>query len=297
MQQQLKPNLSLSVAYVGNVGRHNYGTWDLNAPVPGPGSFTSREPLFQSLGINWTGISERCNCQSSDYHSLQVVLDKRFTGDYSIHSAFTWAKALDLPYGGFGAENTDPYDRNLSRAPDQNNRTIVWNVSHEWNLPYGKGHRFGGSASPAAQALLGGWVFNGVTTVMSGLPTFISWSDNTSLNSNFGQRPDLIGNPTSSIPTGRWYNPAAFADPTPYNFGNSDRIVVGPHFSNASWSFWKEFRFKENIGLQLRFESFNLFNSTDKSNPDGTANDSTAGVITSTIVPMRQLQFGARLSW
>jgi hypothetical protein len=297
VQQQLRPNLSLSVAYVGSVGRHNYGTWDLNAPVPGPGSFTSREPLFQSLGIDWTGISERCNCQSSDYNSLQVVVEKRFTGDYSIHSAFTWAKALDLPYGGFGAENTDPYERDLSRAPDENNRTIVWNVSHEWYLPYGKGHRFGATSSPAAQAVLGGWVFNGVTTVMSGLPTFISWSDNTSLNSNFGQRPDLVGNPTSSIPAGRWYNPAAFADPTPYNFGNSDRIVVGPHFSSASWSFWKEFRFKENIGLQLRFESFNLFNSTNRSNPDGTANDSTAGVITNVIVPMRQLQFGARLSW
>lgn len=51
------------------------------------------------------------------------------------------------------------------------------------------------------------------------------------------------------------------------------------------------------MGLQLRFESFNLFNNTNKSNPDGTANDSTAGVITNVLVPMRQFQFGARLAW
>jgi hypothetical protein len=224
-------------------------------------------------------------------------LDKRFTGDYSIHSAFTWSKALSLPYGGFSSGPMDPYDRNLSRAPDYNDRAIVWNVSHEWSLPYGRGHRYGGDASGAKQVALGGWVFNGVTTVMSGLPTFIGWSDNSSLNSNFGQRPDLVSNPLQNIPAGRWYNPAAFANPTPYNFGNADRVVVGPHLFDVNWALWKEFRITERTGLQLRFESFNLFNSTNKSNPDGTANDSTAGVINGIIVPMRQFQFGARLSW
>jgi len=295
VQQQIKPNLSVSAAYVGNVGRHDYGSWDLNAPMAGPGPLTSREPLFQSLGINWTGIGERCSCQSSDYHSLQVVVDKRFTQGYSVHSAFTWQKALDLPYGGSG----DPYDRDLSYAPDQNNRAIVWTVSHEWNLPYGQGQHFGGNASGVKQAVLGGWIFNGVTTLMSGLPTFIGWSDTSSLNNagDWGQRPDLVGNPTNGIPAGLWYNPAAFADPTPYNYGNNDRVVVGPHFASASWSLWKEFKIKESMGLQLRFESFNLFNSTNKGNPDGTANDSTAGLITNTIVPMRQFQFGARMSW
>jgi hypothetical protein len=297
VQHELKPNLSLSVAYVGNVGRHNYGSWDLNTPIPGPGSYISREPLYQSLGINWTGIGERCNCQSSNYNALQVVVDKRFTGDYSIHSAFTWSKALVLPYGGFTTGPMDPYNRDASRAPDYNNRAVVWNVSHEWTLPYGKGHRWGADASSAEQAVLGGWMFNGITTLMSGLPTFISWSDNSSLNSTFGQRPDLVGNPTSSIPAGRWYNPAAFANPTPYNFGNADRVVVGPHFFGANWALWKEFKIKENLALQLRFESFNLLNNTNRSNPDGTANNSTAGVITNIIVPMRQFQFGARVTW
>jgi hypothetical protein len=302
VQRQLKPNLSLSAAYVGNVGRHGYGSWDLNAPIPGPGPLTSREPLYSSLGIDWTGIGERSNSQNSDYHSLQVVLEKRFTGGYSIHSALTWQKALDLPYGGSG----DPYDRELSIAPDGNNRTIVWVVSHEWHLPFGKGQHFGATAPAAEQAVLGGWVFNGVTTIMSGLPTGIGWSDTTSLNNSgdWGQRPDLVGNPLSSIPAGLWYNPAAFADPAACTvtgftcgYGNNDRVVIGPHFFTASWSLWKEFRIKENIGLQLRFESFNLFNSTNKGNPDGTANDSTAGLITSTIVPMRQLQFGGRLTF
>jgi len=297
VQQELKPNLSLSAAYVGNVGRHNYGSWDLNAPVPGPGPLTPREPLYQSLGIDWTGIGERCNCISSGYNGLQVAVDKRFTNDYSIHSSFAWSKALTLPYGGFATGPQNPYDRAASRAPDYNSRAIVWNVSHQWNLPFGKGQHWGSGASGVKQAVLGGWVFNGITTLMSGLPTYISWSDASSLNSNFGQRPDQVGNPSQNIPAGRWYNPAAFANPAPYNFGNYDRVIVGPHFFGANWAFWKQFTLKENLALQLRFESFNLFNSTNKSNPDGTANDSTAGVITNIIVPMRQFQFGARMTW
>ncbi len=295
VQQQLKPSLSLSAAYVGNVDRHGYGSWDLNAPIPGPGSLTSREPLYQSLGIDWLGIGERCGCNSGSYNSLQTLVDKRFTSGYSIHSAFTWQKALDLPYGGSG----NPYDRNASRAPDQNNRTIVWVVSHVYELPYGKGQHWGSSASPVKEAVLGGWVFNGITTVMSGLPTSIGWSDTSSLNNagDFGQRPDLVGNPMTNIPPGRWYNAAAFANPTPYNYGNNDRVVVGPHFFTVNWALWKEFKLKESLNLQLRFESFNLFNSTNKSNPDGTANDATAGLITNVIVPMRQFQFGARMTW
>ncbi|HEX5483767.1 MAG TPA: TonB-dependent receptor [Terriglobia bacterium] len=299
VQQELKPNLSLSVAYVGNVGRHNYGSWDLNAPIPGPGPLTSREPLYNSLGVDWRGLSERCNCQSSSYNGLQTVLAKRFTGDYSIQSAFSWSKALDLPYGGFSSGPLNPYNRAASRAPDYNNRALVWNVSHEWILPYGKGHRYGSTASAAKQAVLGGWVFNGITTLMSGLPTFISWSDTSSLNNggDFGQRPDLVGNPLQNIPAGLWYNPAAFANPAPYNFGNADRVVVGPHFFGANWGLWKEFRIKERADLEVRFESFNLFNNTNRSNPDGTANNSTAGLITNIITPMRQFQFGARLRW
>jgi hypothetical protein len=194
----------------------------------------------------------------------------------------------------------DPYNRDLSRQLDGNNRTVVWNVSHEWHLPYGNGQQFGGNASGVKQAVLGGWVFNGITTLMTGLPTRIGWSDTSSLNNagDYGQRPNQVGNPLSGIPAGLWYNPAAFANPTPYNYGNYDGVIIGPHLASASWSLWKEFRIKESVGLQLRFESFNLFNSTNKGNPDGTANDSTAGLITSLIdVPMRQLQFGAKMTW
>ncbi|HLI34355.1 MAG TPA: hypothetical protein VKW70_04865, partial [Terriglobia bacterium] len=231
-------------------------------------------------------------------------LDKRLTSGYSIHSAFTWSKAMALPYGGFTGSNMDPYDRNASYAPMYNNRAFAWTLAHEWNLPYGRGLHWGASASGVKQAALGGWVFNGITTVMSGLPVFINWSDTSSLNNggDFGQRPNLVGNPLQNIPSGRWYNPAAFANPGLYQFGNYDSGgVVGPAYSSADWALWKQFTFKsplqEETTLQVRFESFNLFNHTNKANPDGTADNSTAGQIFNVLSPMRQFQFGVRLVW
>ncbi len=302
VQQQLNPNLVFSVGYVGNVGRHIYNSWDLNAAIPGPGPVNPRRPL-NPLGID-SSVGERCDCGSSNYNSLQVVLDKRLTSGYSIHSAFTWSKAMALPYGGFTGSNMDPYDRNASYAPMYNNRAFVWTLAHEWNLPYGRGLHWGSNASAVKQAVLGGWVFNGITTVMSGLPVFINWSDASSLNNggDFGQRPNLVGNPLQNIPSGRWYNPAAFANPGLYQFGNYDSGgIVGPAYSSANWALWKQFTFKsplqEETTLQIRFESFNLFNHTNKANPDGTADDSTAGQIFNVLSPMRQFQFGVRLVW
>jgi hypothetical protein len=303
LERQLTPNFDVSVAYVGNVGRHLYNSWNFNSAIPGPGPVDARRPL-NSLGID-TNVSERCDCANSNYNALQLVVKKQLSAGYSIVSNFTWSKALDLPFGGFSGGPMNPYDRNASYAPDNNNRTVVWTLAHEWHLPYGRGLRWGSTASGLKQAALGGWVLNGITSVMSGLPVFISWSDASSLNNggDFGQRPDLVGDPIKNIPAGRWYNPAAFANPPLYQFGNYDSgSIVGPSFVSANWSLWKEFRFKtflarEDTALELRFESFNLFNNTNRANPDGTANDVTAGVITNIITPMRQLQFGVRVHW
>jgi len=303
IERQFASNFVVSLAYVGNVGRHIYQSWDYNAPVPGPGDVNSRRPL-NYLGIDTT-IGQRCGCANSNYNALQFVVKKQVSMGYSVQSTFTWSKALDQPFGGFSGGTLDPYDRKASYAPDNNNRAIVWTLAHQWNLPYGKGLRWGSTAGGVQQAVLGGWVFDGITSVMSGLPVFIGWSDTSSLNNggDYGQRPDIVGNPLKNIPAGLWYNPAAFANPALYQFGNYDSgSIVGPMFESLNLSLWKEFRFKtplarEDTTVQLRFEAFNALNGTNKANPDGTANDSTAGLITNILTPMRQLQFGIRMHW
>jgi hypothetical protein len=315
VEHQFAPNLTMSLAYVGNVGRHLYNGYDLNAAYPGPGSDISlRRPLFNEFGIG-QAVNFRPPNGESAYDALEFVVEKRVSNGYTIHSVLTWQKAMTLSYND--GENEDPYDMKLAYSPDSNNRALVWTMSHVWNVPYGKGQRWGSTASPLLRGVLGGWVFNGTTSVLSGLPVFISWDDISSLNNggDFGQRPNQVGNPLKNIPPGLWYNPAAFADPAPCTatgptcgFGNYGGTFPGPGFAAANWALWKTFRFKsplakEDTSLEFRVESFNLFNRTNKSNPNGAADEATAGVIsnvfgvTATGDLMRQFQFGIRLAF
>jgi hypothetical protein len=312
VQHQLRSDFSLTMAYVGNASRKLFGAWNLNAAIPGPGDVASRRP-YHAMGID-TNISDRCHCINASYNALQITADKRFGGGYSILSSYTWSKAMDREFGGFGwsSQNQNPHDINASYGINENNRASVWTLAHVWHLPYGNGQRWGSTAPGWQKALLGGWTFNGITTLMSGFPIGINWSDNSSLNvgGDFGQRPDVVGSPAKNIPPGLWYNPAAFRNPGlrgPYLFGNYGRDpgdLRGPGWMTADWAFWKEFSFKtplspENTVLQFRWENFNFFNNTNRDLPVNDALNPQAGMVfgLAPAAAMRRMQFGLRLQW
>ena len=47
----------------------------------------------------------------------------------------------------------------------------------------------------------------------------------------------------------------------------------------------------------LRVETFNLYNRTNRQNPNNTADNPNAGLIFGILTPMRRMQFGLRLAW
>ncbi len=297
------------MAYVGNAGRKLYSNIDINAPIPGPGDVNLRRPYHYSPGVD-VQITDRCHCTNSSYNALQITADKRFSMGYSLISSYTWSKALDNQFGGFewGGQNFNPHDVRSAHGISGYNRASIWTLGHVWRLPFGPGLKWGSGATGVKKAVTAGWVFNGITTIESGWPIGINWSDGSSLNVGgaFGQRPDVVGDPTKNVPAGLWYNPGAFKNPTPYNFGNYGRNpgdIRGPGLSSADWAVWKEFNFKtplakEDTTLQVRWENFNTFNHANLGNPDNTADSGTAGRIFAILgngVYMRRMQFGLRL--
>jgi hypothetical protein len=315
LEHQLGQNLNISLSYVGNGGRNIYSQPNINAPVPGPGDFDSRRPYFLKFGED-NEFAYHCNCTTSNYNALEFVVEKRFSTGYSIHSAYTWAKALDKEAGGFGwgDQGINPYDLNGSYGISPYDRASVWVVGHTWQLPYGKGSRWGSKSTGLKRVLLSGWQFNGITTVEDGFAFSPVLGDSSTLNSNFGQRPDRIPG-VSLIPAGGqdnslWFNPAAFAaPPSCCRWGNAARgSMRGPNFVRADWSFWKETTFKtplnrESTTLEFRWENFDFWNNADRGLPNNTVDSATAGRITSLAgllagtVGMRRMQFGLRLRW
>ena len=293
------------------MGRHLDWGSNINAAPAGPGPLLERRPYYQKFGLDQP-ISNLCNCMSSNYNSLQVVVEKRFSKGYSFNSSYTWAKALDRQLGGFGwsEQSINPYDANGSYGISTYNRASVWTLGHSWQLPYGKGTPYGTNAIGMKKVLLAGWNFNGITTVESGFPISPVLGDTSTLNGDFGQRPDVV--PGADLYAGghtreRWFNPAAFAAPSACcRWGNAGRgLMRGPGLASADWSFWKEFAVREQLRIQFRWENFNFFNHANLGQPDNTVDSSTAGRITSLAgagsgfgyVPMRRMQFGLRMSW
>ena len=185
-------------------------------------------------------------------------------------------------------------------ARDPSTREFVFTLAHTVYLPFGRGRRYLASASRVVDAVLGGWQFNGITTVYSGLPFSPTLSNNASLNSDMSLRPNQIGDPLKGISQNRnlWFNPASYAVPAPFLFGTAgNNSVRGPNLFTADWSLSKEFAITERFRLQFRWEVFNAFNRTNLALPVNAVDAGNAGQITDIAVPMRNMQFGLRLGW
>jgi hypothetical protein len=293
---------TLSLGYVGNVGRHLNSGWNLNAAVPGPGAnFNLRRPLFTQFGLT-QGIFNKCDCVSSDYNSLQAKFTKRFSRNYSVLASYTWSKTLD--FGEFGTD-TNQFNYRVDHGPAVFDRASIFTIGHTVMLPFGRGQRFGADAGSVLNAFIGGWEWTGITSVESGLPFEPSLSggvSNTALNSDMNTRPNKIGNPYAGVPHDKygWFNPAAYAVPAAFTFGNASRNSLrGPGLFIADWGLDKNFHFTEKFNVQLRWEVFNAFNHANLANPTNNVDpgNTDSGKIHDVSSPMRNQQLGLRLTW
>jgi hypothetical protein len=140
----------------------------------------------------------------------------------------------------------------------------------------------------------------------------MSLSSNTTLNSDFGQKPNRVpGCNPANVPGGQnashWFNPACYTTPAQYQYGNTaPGTPNGPPIANADFALWKEFDFssplnREKTAIELRIESYNVFNLTNLGGWTwGTCADCAgANQITSLQpgFPMRRFQFGLHMSW
>jgi hypothetical protein len=176
-----------------------------------------------------------------------------------------------------------------------------------YELPFGKGRRFGANWTGAANAIAGAWEVTVIEKITSGFPIFVVDSNNASgvnfeNNGNSLNRPDQICQPQlggSSL--AQWFTTGCFAAPAAGELGNASRSpVVGPGFANTDFSLIKHFpmSFREGARLDFRFEVFNLFNHPQFGLPGNDYNSpATFGIINSTVNNPRLLQVALKLAF
>jgi hypothetical protein len=290
VQQRLTSDIALEVAYVGNVGRHLTEEINVNQAVPGPGDYNPRRP-FARFGLS-QGIIQVCNCDNSSYNGLQTKLTKQFSRSLDFNLTYTWSKAMtNTEVGNAG----NVYDIRADHAPASWDREHVVTLTHNWDLPFGRNRRWNLGNNVVADAILGGWRLSGVHTFESGLPFTPRVSNAPLLNTDFGARADLIGDPRVANPSANlWFNPAAYSEPTqPFRNGTAGRNSLrGPGLATSDFSIAKNLLVGERRVLELRADAFNTFNHVNLGNPNATIDQSGAGQITYAQTAMRQMQFG-----
>lgn len=301
VQNELPGQVLLSLGYVGTAGKKLVLNMDINQPAPGAGAVAPRRPYPLFSSIRWVDSSG-----SSVYHSLQVSAERRLTRSVGFLASYTWAHAIDN--GDFLDTRQNLYDLGAERSNGNTDLRHRLVVSSMYELPFGKGRRFGSGAPRWADAVIGGWELSGITNIYSGLP-FTPTSATNTLNGSGTQRPDRIGKGTlpasERMPT-RYFDVTAFRTPGLYRFGNAGRnILFGPGTVQFDSSVMKDFRLSESgtRRLQFRSEFFNVFNTPQFNNPNSSIGSTLAGQITAAGSKQtyqrtsRQIQFALKLYW
>lgn len=311
VQHQLTNDLSVSAGYVGNQGRNVFAgdgpNFNVNeaAFVPGVANSNLRKPFFGLYGWD-QGIDHYCNCATNGYNSFQMQVEKRFSAGLTFTSNYTY----QIAKGDSGDSFTFLYNRPLGRGDRDNITRQQLIFAPTWEVPFGRGRKFGGSMNRALDWAVGGWNINGITTFYSGRPFTPNIGDipSSAVRPNAGpaNRPDAGTRDPYEGATGdrsQWFVGGlggAFNLPGNNVFGNFPlNGLRGPSFYNQDMSLAKNFALTEKYRFSLRVETFNTFNHTNLGDPESNVTSPSAGRI-SGLAPsyeMRRLQFALRLDF
>jgi len=310
-QYELPGNTVFEATYAGSRGLKQYIYLNGNQALPSTdpnADLASRRPFPAIDGfIGWFRSAGQSN-----YNSLQLRAEKRFSHGLSFLASYTWAHALDIASNAdLGAQNGG--DFRFYQQPNLEYGNSDFDVRHRvvfsyiYELPFGHGKKFLGSANGPLDYIAGGWQIGGITSFSKGNWFTIVDGNSTPSNSDGQQRPDLVGNVHAAhCVAGTYFNTCAFGDPPLGSFGDVGRNTVqGPGYQIWDFSIFKNFRLSERARLEFRSEFFNVFNHPNlqfaKSGPQNSINTTTFGTpefgfLTAARDP-RQIQFALKLSF
>jgi hypothetical protein len=299
VQRQIVPNLVIETTYLGSKGTRLPLAYNINQPEPGAGTLQTRRPFNQ-----WGAITYRDAVGTSNFHSLAVRVEKRYSQGVTFLTSYTFSKSIDLsaPLSTSGdGESAIQNPRNIAIERglsefDVQHRMVT---SAVWDLPFGRGKRFGASVPKWADYAIGGWQSTGIVTLQTGRPFTVTTTRDMS-NTGASHRPNVVGDPNAIDQRGpaRWFNTQAFSDTLPagvFAYGNAGtNLLRSDGIVNCDLSVFKNVPVAENKRLQFRFEFFNAFNKTNFGIPDRDRNSGTFGRISLTSTNSRQIQLGLK---
>ncbi len=261
------PFRGLAPVYGANISRAS-----LLRPYPHFGDISAEEPV----GYSW-------------YHSMQVRTEKRFSQGWTLQLAYTFSKFMEAT--SF-LNPTDPLPYEVISALDRPHRLTASGI---WEIPVGRGRRFGAQLPAVLNHVLGGWQIGAVVLRQSGAP--LGWG-----NIIFLGDIKRIPLPKSQRTADRWFNTeAGFVRDSRQQLSYNWRAFP-PRFAGIrgddqrSWDFsiTKDFPLRERLKLRFRADAYNALNQTNFATPNVSPTSTAFGTITGTDGDPRNWQLGLK---
>jgi hypothetical protein len=303
VQRQVTADFALEAGFAGTLGRHLTGFRDINQSRPGTGPANPRRPLF-AIAPDIGRVFYTDSRTNSHSEALIIKGTRRLSQGLVFLASYTFGKTIEGQEGTVPGPYVFPMDAqnlDLERAVASFDRRHRFSLSWSYELPFGRGRRFGPDVGGVANAIAGGWQVSGIASISSGPPFPISLNTPVSGSNGFTERPDRIASgklPEDRRSVERWFDIGAFAIPPVGRFGNAGRnILRASGQTSFDVSAMKAFRFTERVSLQYRAEFYNISNTPQLGLPNGAIGSPGVGSITSTAGNNRQVQMALKLNF
>jgi hypothetical protein len=326
VEQQIAPNTTLSLEYIGSRGYHETLSVDANEPVPTvcPGApcpaSLAAGTVFYPTGVALsnpalTNTTTWMSSGNSSYNAVVIDVNRRFGHGLQLRGVYTYSKNLDdgTAWNSSVGANAPgfvmfPLDPKLDWGPATTDVRQLAVINGSYELPLGPGKRYLTGATGVKSKLAEGWRVSAIESLQSGFPFTPQLGFNPSNNGDSRNpirpswNPAFSGNVILGSPN-QYFNPKAFILPPTGTYGDVGRdVLTGPGLAGLDFSLLKTTAFSERFHLQFRAEFFNVLNRANFGSPNAVVFSSasstpatTAGVITNTATTSRQIQFGLKL--
>jgi hypothetical protein len=307
VERLLTPSMSANIGYVGHNAKHLVTPVEGNQPLPGVGDpatwapTQTRRPLFATAPLIGN-ISTTAARGRSDYQALQASVRQRNVKGVEYLASYTLSRVRtnNLGYygsGGVAAEgaywmNTYEPEWNYGPAFFDARHNFVFSANYE--VPFGKGRRWGSQTAGVMDAILGGWSISGILQGRTGFPITVTDGSAPSLQGQRGnERPNCVGNPVPSDQNiTHWLDINAFSRAPRGTWGNCGiGVARAPKYRNVDAVLAKKFSVGGDRYVEFRAEAFNLTNTPSFGPPARDINaPNTFGTITSTVSTARTVE-------
>ena len=320
LSQQLGNATEFDLAYVGNVSDHLMTVYNAN----GPKLVGFAGNPYSAAGLN---VIVNITDGTSNYNGLQARLVHTYTNGFQYTVAYTWSHALDNSLGAFSSigNNQEVFTNGVypvlayNYGNSDNDQRQAFTFASLYELPFGKGKRWGSSWNGLENNVLGGWQFNLIASIGTGTPFDLNYSPNNCNGCKI--RPDYSGTGIKVGDQGRatngnliWVTGLNSLSAVPQTAGGAflnppsldKNAFYGPGYNPVDVSLFKNFQLTEKLKMEFRAEAYNLFNTPQFVNPQGlgfgngvlTNNGGNFGLINATRnYSERELQFALRFSF